>query len=550
MTEPPQPPNQPPTPSGYGHLPGPPQPGYGYPPQGANPYAQQPYTQQPPTVQQQPPAPGHGYPPPPPGAPTMPMGAAGTPPKKKTTVLIAAAVAGVLVLGAGSYFAFRGGDEDPKPPVAQESASPDAKPSGSPSVDSGDGSGNGTGEGDLNSARKQGEDKVLWLKNATIEGPGMGVDAGGQWVVGDTVVKSVWKSLVGYAVSDGKEKWTLPFPAEICAVTPQTTAEGKTVVMYREGESDTASCTQMRTVDLKTGKEVWSKEVPKEQIFDLFTSPSVAITGDTVAISRGGTASAFKISTGDKLFASTQAGDGCKPDSYVAGNGKMVALATCQDADKTAEVQGTDPVTGKKSWTFRAPKGFKVASVYSVDPLVLDLGNEEAKQRSIVVIAPDGKQTATVSGEGKFAVGCGDSGVFRSLSVCGTAVVDAGTLYLPTAPGSGEANEIVAFDLTSGKAKWRTPAGDKRTLIPLKAANGQLIVYRKAQYDKGGEILSVPAGGGTPTALLRHPSGPAAPVESSFRIPRTDYVDGRFFISSSRLLAKGKEEKLLMVFGK
>ncbi|MFC9299097.1 PQQ-binding-like beta-propeller repeat protein [Streptomyces sp. NPDC057011] len=547
MTEPPQPPNQPPTPSGYGHLPGPPQPGYGYPPQGANPYAQQPQQpqqpMQPPTVPMQPPAHGYGYPQQPPGSGPAP----GLPPKKKTTLLIAAGVAAVLVVGTAGYFAFRSGDDkDPKQPVAQGST--DAAPSGSPSVDKGDGSGNGGQEADLNAGRKQGEDKVLWLKSAKIDGPGMGVESEGQWVVGDTVVKSVWKNLTGYAATDGKEKWTLPFPAAICAVTPQTTTDGKTVVMYKDGESDTASCTQMRVVDLKTGKEVWSKEVPKEQLFDMFTSPTVAITGDTVAISRSGTASAFKVSTGDKLFASTQA-EGCKPDSYAAGNGKMVALATCLDEDKTVEIQGTDPVTGKRGWTFRAPKGFKVTSIYSVDPLIVDLGNEASKERSIAVIGADGKQTATLTAEGKFPEGCGDTGIFRSLSTCSTAVVDGGTLYLPTAR-DGKGNEIVAFDLASGKAKWRSPAGDKRTLMPVKAAGGQLIAYRKAEHDKGGEILSIPAGGGTPTALLRNPSGPAAPVESSFSAPKVDYVDGRFFISASRLLAKGKDEKLLMVFGK
>lgn len=562
MTEPPQPPNQPPTPSGYGHLPGPPQPGYGYPPQGANPYAQQPsYGQQPPAQQppqpQQPPQypqqppPGYAYPP---QLPTVPagqgLGGPGTPAKKKATVLIAAAVAGVLVLGTGAYFAFfAGGDADPKPPVAQESTPADAKPSASPEVDKGDGSGNGGGEGDLNAGRQQGEDKVLWLKTAKIDGPGMGVDTEGQWVVGDTVVKSVWKSLTGYGVTDGKEKWTLPFPAAICSVTPQTTADNKTVVMYRESEADSAACTQMRVVDLASGKEVWSKEVPKEQLFDIFTSPTVAITGDTVAISRAGTASAFKVSSGDKLFASTQA-EGCKPSSYAAGNGRMVALATCLDEDKTAEIQGTDPVTGKRAWTYRVPKSFKVTSVYSLDPLVVDLGNEATKERVITVIGPDGKQGANLSAEGKFPLGCGDTGIFRSLSVCSSAVVDGGTLYLATARDADAGNAVVAFDLSSGKEKWRTPAGAKRTLTPLKAAGGQLIAYRKAEYDKGGEILSVPAGGATPTALLRNPSGAAAPVESAFHTPRLDYVDGRFFLSVSRLTADGKDEKFLMVFGK
>ncbi|MFD3695628.1 PQQ-binding-like beta-propeller repeat protein [Streptomyces sp. NPDC058646] len=550
MTEPPQPPNQPPSPSGYGHLPGPPQPGYGYPAQGDNPYAQpSPYGQQPPAQ----PA-GYGFPPPPPGPPGMPPtvpgmhpGAPGTPPKKKTTVLIAASVAAALVVGTVAYVGFfRGDDKDPKQPVAQSSPPADEKPSASPSVDKGDGSGDGGEEADLNSGRKQGEDKVLWLKTSKIDGPGAGVEAEGQWVVGDTVVKSVWKSVTGYGATDGKEKWTLTFPAEICAVTDQMTADGKTVVLYKDGESDSANCNQIRMVDLKAGKEGWSKEVPKEGMFDLFAGSTLSLTGDTVSVNRVTRASAFKVSTGDKLFATPN--EGCQAGSYIGGNGKMIGIATCQDADRTVEVQDADPATGKSAWTFRLPKDFKVTSVYSVDPLVLDIGNEAKKERSIVVLGPDGKQRTTVTGEGSFATGCG-SAFSRSLQ-CRSGLVDSNTLYLPTAPAAGTGNEIVAFDLGTGKVKWRIPAGDKRTLVPLKAEGGQLTAYREAEYDQGGEVVTVPAAGGTPTPVLRHPSGAAAPVESSFHSPKMDYVDGRFFLSVSRLLAKGKDEKLLMVFGK
>ncbi|MFK0044950.1 PQQ-binding-like beta-propeller repeat protein [Streptomyces sp. NPDC090741] len=553
MTEPPQPPNQPPTPPGYGHLPGPPQPGYGYPQQGENPYAQQPPTQpmqpMPPMPHQ--PGPQQGHFPPPPGMPTAGMhqaGGAPQPPEKKTAVVIAAAVAGVLVLGTGGYFAFfNGGAEDPKKPVAQSSAPTDGKPSAE--ADKGDGSGNGSqGAEDLNAGRKQGEGKVLWLKTAKIDGPGMGVDSTGQWIVGDTVVKSVWKNLTAYGVTDGKEKWTLAFPTPICSVTKQTTAESKTVVMFKDGDGDSATCNQMKQVDLKAGKEGWTKEVPKEGLFDIMTSPTLGITGDTVAVSRSGTASAFKVSTGDKLFGSATA-EGCKPDSYVADKGKMIAISTCYDDDLSSEVSDADPVTGKKTWTFKLPTKYKVGAVYSLDPLVLDIGNEEKKERAIVVLGPDGKQRATVSGEGRFATEC-TNGIFRSVEVCSTTAVDGNTLYMPTVAESGKANEIVAFDLGTGKAKWRTPAGDGRILTPLGAANGQLLAYRKAESDQGGEVVSIPAAGGTPTALLRNPSGAAAPIESSFYHPLIDYVDGRFFIGVTMLSAKGTDEKLLMVFGK
>ncbi|WP_327253112.1 outer membrane protein assembly factor BamB family protein [Streptomyces sp. NBC_01244] len=559
MTEPPQPPNQPPNPSGYGHLPGPPQPGYGFPPQGENPYAQQPAPQgpygQPPQgpYGAQPPG-GYGFPPPPPhmapGAPGMPPGPPGGP-KKKLAVLIAASVAGVLVLGTGGYFAFFAGkDKGADQVIGQDTTPPaddKASPSASASVDKGDGSGNGgEEEEDLNAGRKQGESKVLWFKSSKIDGPGGGVDSKGQWIVGDTVVKSVWKSVTAYGVKDGKEKWTLTLPAVVCGVTDMT-ADGKTVVMYKNGESSSADCNQMRMIDLKAGKEGWSKEVPKEGLFDIFTSPDLALTGDSLVVNRMGTTSAFKVSTGDKLF-TNKVEEGCRPGDFVAMNGKMLAIATCQDADKTVQVMDADPVTGKGTWIYKLPKDFQVKNVYSLDPIVLDLGNGD-KERSIVVLGPDGKKRATVSGEGSFPVGCG--GLFnRSLQSCGSSNVDANTLYLPTKPDVGKPNEIVAFDLGTGKVKWRTPAGEGRTLTPLKAAGGQVVVYREAESEKGGEVLTIPAGGGTPTAVLRNPSGPAAPVESSFLSPNVDYVDGRLFVSASHLQADNKSEKFLMVFGK
>ncbi|MFE1877552.1 PQQ-binding-like beta-propeller repeat protein [Streptomyces sp. NPDC059496] len=545
MTELPQPPNQPSTPSGYGHLPGPPQQGYGFPQESENPYAQQPaYPPQPPTVAQQWPAGPDG-----PGGPGSGSGPA-SPKKNKLIVLVAAAVAAALVLGGVGYVAFSGDDEDAKP-VAQQPA--DAKPSGSPSVNEGDGKGDGKGDGenlqaDFNAGRKQGEDKVLWLKTIKVNGPGAGVASKGQWVVGDTVAKPVGKTITGYAVADGKEKWTINFPEQICGTTNgKTTDDGKAVVMYRNGESDDAECNQIQMIDLKTGKAGWSKEVAKESAFDAFLDAELAMTGDTVTVNRLTRASAFRISTGEKLFGSPT--EGCVPGRYAAGSGKLIGIATCFDADGTVEIQGTDPVTGKKTWTNRLPKGWGVSRVYSLDPIVVHLGNEATKERPIVVLGPDGQKRATLSAEGKFSIHCSDAHD-DSLQGCATAVVDAGTLYLPTTVDLGEANEIVAFDLTTGKAKWRVPAGEARTIVPLKAANGQLIAYRKAEMDQGGEVLSIPAAGGTPTVLLRHPSGPSAPIESTFFSPKIDYVDGRFFISTFRLMAQDTEEKLLMAFGK
>ncbi|MET3984086.1 PQQ-binding-like beta-propeller repeat protein [Streptomyces sp. PvR034] len=557
MTEPPSPPtppNQPAVPPGYGHLPGPPPPSaYGFPPQGDNPYAQpqqgQP-GQQPPAPQgpyAQQPQPGYGYPQP----PTAPLGmppTGPTPPRGRTQLLVTASVVVTLVLGTGAYFAFAGGDGDGKKPAAAGGSAPVTQPSGSPSVDKGDGKGgNGMSDVDLNSGRKPGEGKVLWLKTNATELPGGGGDATGQWIVGDTVVKSLFKSLIGYGVTDGKQKWKLDFPAKVCSTPYQTTTDGKVVVAFMNGESEQASCNQLKMVDLKTGQGGWTKEIPKEGMFDIMVTPSLAITGDTVTASRVGAASAFKVSTGDRLFGSNVP-EGCSPGSYAAGQGKVVAVATC--ADGIEELQGTDPVSGQKSWTYRFPQGWKVSKVYSVNPLVVDVKERDKSLRSIMVLGPDGKQRSQLSGEGQFTPRCDDPIVDRPLQDCWGIVVDAGsdTIVLPT---EGVSNELVAFDMGTGKAKWRTPAGDKRVLVPLKVEGGKLYAYNSAA-DKttGGEVISVPLGGGKPTTVLHNPSGPAAPLEHSFYTPQIAFADGRLFMSSTHITGEGKDEKFLMVFGK
>ncbi|MFF4321035.1 PQQ-binding-like beta-propeller repeat protein [Streptomyces sp. NPDC001568] len=544
MTEPPQPPNQPPSPSGYGHLPGPPQPGYGFPPQGPNPYAQQPPTVPQPPVQNG----GYGFPPPPQGMPPVPP----PPGRNKAMVLIAAAVAGVLVLGAGGYFLLAGDGDDKaaKEPVAQSPAPGDDKPSPSASVDKGDGNGaGGSYPTDLNSGRKTGEDRALWLNTVKMEGPGAGIPTQGQWVVGDAVIKTVDKSVVAYAVADGKEKWKLDLRTEICGLTGQTTPDGRTVMVVKN--DDDSNCNQMKLVDLKGGKELWSKEVVMEGLFKTATDTTVTFTGDSVAIGWMGGQSVHRLSTGDKLF-SDAGPEGCKPSDYAAGNGRMIAVATCLDADKTVEIQDADPNTGKKTWSYKLPKGFQVKAVYSVSPTVIDAQNRDTKQRGIIVLDDKGQKRNSLSGDGNFVINCGGSSTSEGLQNCGNSVVDGDTIYLGTGAELDTASaEIVAFDLNTGKVKWRTKAGDKKTFVPLKAAGGQLTAYRTgAGLDEPGEIVSLPAGSGTPKVLLKLPSGPAAKIEGSFMFAKTAYEDGRFFLSVTRLVGDGKDEKLLMAFGK
>ncbi|MEV8568198.1 PQQ-binding-like beta-propeller repeat protein [Streptomyces sp. NPDC051322] len=546
---PPAAPGQPPAPQpgyGYPQQAPPPQAGpYGYPQQAPGPYGQPP--QQGPYGQQ--PGP-YGYPQQQyAGGPVPPQGGGKGPFKGKPAVIVGAAVVALLLVGGGVYAAVGGGGDDKKP-VASDSKNP-AEPSVSASVDQGDGSGDGRKtDDDLNAGRKAGEDKVLWLKTNDVALPADGAENHGMWFTGDVVVKAMYKKVTAYGVTDGKEKWSVPIPHAICAAPRQTTSDGKIVIAYESNDTEKADCNQMQMIDLKTGKGGWKKQIPEEGSFDIMTSVELSISGNTVAASRFGLSSAFSVKDGHKVFgASTGA---CRPNAF-AGGPKLIAVESCtKDGESNAnqQVQELNPDNGKSKWTFALPAGWEVKRVYSVDPLVIYSTNEKKKSWNVSILKADGSRRSQLTTKDSFAPECGLSIISSDLQGCLGTAADANTLYLPTEVKSG-ANEIVAFDLNTGKEKWRSPAAADRTMLPLQVDGGNLVAYQEPSYDGGGAVVSIPGTGGKPQTLLQNPES-TADIENSFYSKSVSYVNGRLFIMTGQVRGKKGDttEKTMMAFGK
>ncbi|MFF9039496.1 PQQ-binding-like beta-propeller repeat protein [Streptomyces sp. NPDC014892] len=579
----PQHPQQPQQPYGYPQTPPPqgppaPGPGYGYPPQ--QPPAQPgPYTQPGPYGQPQQPGPyaqpgpynpasqaGYGYPQSQyAGAPTPPPvgggpGGSKNPFKGRPAVVVGAAVAALLVVGGAVFAVTSLGDDGEKKPVAKESTGPsgDDKPSDTPSapVNQGDGSGDGGEDldiSDLNADRKDGEAKVLWYKSAP-DAPGSGASAPGLLVTDKVAVKPAYKQLFAYNVGDGDPAWDpIEFPGKICAVTPEATADDRAVVAYQKSTSKNAECDQLQQLDLNTGAKGWSAELEKGDLFDSAHSVSLALAGDTLVVGRSQSGTAYDVKTGKKLFDKKTYGQSCYPSGF-AGGTRLVVVSSCAvTTDKEHdEVQELDPRTGKAKWTRKIPKGWKVENAYSVDPLVLYLTNEEENTWNISTFKADGSTRSQVDSDASFAPEC-DSGILSgNLAGCTGVASDANTLYLPTEEKDGT-NQIVALNLATGKEKWRvkSPAADA-VMEPVRTEGGKLIAYVEPSSDAGGRIVSFPTTGGSPapTELLRMPASAAA-IESSFYSRAIDYVDGRFYISSTLLSgADESKEKLMLAYGK
>jgi hypothetical protein len=484
--------------------------------------------------------------------PPPPTGGSRNPFKGKPGLAVGAAVVALALIGGVVFAVTSGGDDSKdKKPVAQKSD--DAKPSASTPVNPGDGSGDGGADPeDLNSGRKSGESKVLWYKEAP-NAPGSGADAPGLWITDKTVVKAAYKQVFAYNVGDGNPTWdALTFPQKICAVTPQKTADDKVVVAYESGTSDRAECNKLQQIDLNTGAKGWSGTLADGALFDSTITISMSITGKTLMVGRSQSGVAFDVGTGKKLFDKTKYGNACFPTAF-AGGGRLLSVASCDATGNNEhdEMQELDPKTGKVRWTQKFDKGWRVARTYSVDPVVVYSTNEDKKAWNISTFNSNGTFRSQVSFDEDFAPSCGWAILQRDLQGCQGVAVDSTTLYLPT-EASGGPNDVVAINLATGKEKWRVKSPADESMLPLRTEGGKLLAYVEPSYATGGQVVSIPTGGSShkPVKLLQNPASTAG-IESGFYSKIFDWVDGRFYLATTRLSGNDDaKEKLMLAYGK
>ncbi|MFI9627092.1 PQQ-binding-like beta-propeller repeat protein [Streptomyces sp. NPDC052042] len=506
---------------------------------------------------------GHGHPAPPQSPPQPSSGGGGGFFRGGRGAVVGGVLAVVLLAGAGVWFATRGagGATDP---VAKATAGPGTA---SASTDDGGTDGGGkngdTKDGDvdlraeaaeLNAERKPGEAKVLWLQNGGVDLPRNGSDVYGPWVFGDTIVKGMYRTLSGYSVADGSLKWSLDLRSKLCAAPSRASADGKVVVGVESGNGNAATCDSLQMVDLTTGEAGWHKKYKRQGVWDLLSEVAMSINGDTVTVGRTSRTDAFRVSDGAVVFGKLPGN--CQPFGFASGP-VAIAATSCQtaaDDHKEQQIQRIDPATGKVEWTYRVKKGWEVARFYSVSPLVVSL-KQEGKW-AIMLLNEDGTyRSQLVGGSDDYTTTCDDDLVSagKNLDNCLGVAADGQGVYLATKPtGDEPSNKVVAFDLNTGKAKWRATAPPGQTLMPMRVEGGKLLMYLSAGRNKGGGIASLPPTGGTPQMVLRHPVA-AATVERDLFDPRIAWLNGRSFLMPVRISGIDDEDekrmKSMVAFG-
>ncbi|KQX90718.1 MULTISPECIES: PQQ-binding-like beta-propeller repeat protein [Streptomyces] len=522
------PPGQPPTQPGYGYPQPPTQPGYGFPQGGPG----------------MPPPPGYGYP----TAPMQPQYGAPQPGnggKKFSTqmqIIVAAVVAVVLIVGAGVIYASSGGDDEGGKKTEASSAGTDGG-EGKGGSDSGLGGGSEKAPADTKSAVGFQLPHPKVTETTTVSG---------SWVTDKAYVKTGVYEIVGYDLAKGTKLWSIPLEGQLCAASRHMSKDYKTAIAFEEGKPSKAdkypSCNQVGAIDLATGKLTWSKSVTSASGGDEpVRFNEVTLSGSTVAAGGTGGGAAFNLTTGAELWKPKTDANNCYDKGYGGGEA-LVAVRKCGTYDEPQLIiQALNPTTGAPLSSYEMPAGVDYASVVSTKPLVVaaDVGDTAGDGSGISdffsIDAATGKLTVRISADAdQYAARCGSTEV----ETCGSVAVGNNRLYVPTEEheGGGEygdTNEIVAFDLTTGKlVGGRADAGDRYTLTPLRMDGANVIAYKRPPYDKGGQIVSIDGSTFKETVLMQNPDDEAVrKAETSFSFDYAEFIyeKGRLFISETMI---------------
>ncbi|QEV18532.1 PQQ-binding-like beta-propeller repeat protein [Streptomyces alboniger] len=596
MTQPPQPPQQPPNeppqggfgapqdppPGGFGAPQDPPPGGFGKAPDPSYGYPQQPPAPQtpPPAAPPAPPGPppqtqppagqptygypqapqapqapqGYGYPTQPaqpqyqqPGypqgyqqPPTMPMqpqpGGTGSGGGKKFSgqmaIIVAAVVAIALIVGGGVWYA-SSKDDDSKN-TAQGS---DSKGGGK--------KGKGGGGGDAPAGQGPAKEKAPADPTAKVvmqlPQPAVPKDqiwqATGSLLTDDTYAKSGINELNGYDPDTGKEKWSLPLSGQTCAMSRETTKDGIAAIITEEAKrnkkGDYQQCTNVSAVDLKSGKKLWTESIETNGMKATFKE--VTISGTTIAAGAGTSNGGAAWDVTGKSLWKPKVGQ-CQDVGY-AGGDQLVAVRKCGSyGDEKLKIQLLDPKTGDDKWTYPLAAGIDNAKIISTNPVVFGQDTTEITSSGVTDVfslGSNGKLRAKISLEdGKYDHDCGVNVVHD----CTSITVGNDRLYVPTRQhdGSGE-----SYNRTNEIVSFSLATGKSTSDRAVAGDNGEIFPLRM----DGGNVIAYKAHGYQKGAQIVSLDGKTMKETKLLETPSsetvTDAISGMVPESNELLYANG-----------
>ncbi|MGA4839635.1 hypothetical protein [Streptomyces sp. G45] len=424
--------------------------------------------------------------------------------------------------------------------------------------------GGGGGSGEDGTESSAAEARVL----ARIGQPKVPEMAGamGMWTTDRNFVKTGLKNISGYPLAGGKSQWKVPLSGEVCWASPEPTKDGKVAILFQDDKDDPSVCNEVGVVDLTKGELLWHKQSLNEygsaEMFD-----EVTIGGGTVAAAGTSGGAAWKLD-GTPLWKPSD--EACDIEGYAGDATKLLAVRDCGDTDHPElRVETVSPTTQKPTSTYKMPTGTEYVHVVSLDPLVLAADDGDAQGGSGISQFLTVDDSATVGKAlSRIAVGGGKHGKYTAqcpateVTGCTRLAVskDRNALYLATsdpANSTSEAkNDLVSFDLRTGKQTRRAPGSDAGRLVPVDVdEDGRVIAYQEANIirEEGGAVWQADPATLKQRKVLQHPSS-SYEMEARFDMDRRVlYAGQRLYLGADHVTEPSKVYKkaqpLAVVFG-
>ncbi|WP_158573940.1 PQQ-binding-like beta-propeller repeat protein [Streptomyces triticagri] len=302
------------------------------------------------------------------------------------------------------------------------------------------------------------------------------------WSADGIIARQQGTQLRGYDTRTGKKRWTLKPPegtSGVCALSAGTNSAGLGGLMLAT-ERNEDDCTYAGVVDLADGKVKWAKHVGR--LSDIGPA-SLSIGDEALTVTRDcHGVGQYRPRDGKSLGTRLEQDEACAHQAVHNGRHLAVHYAPAAEArdvapdwvppgDSTqahfALYEGADD---KPVWHTEAGRGGdRMNGIVSDDPVVLDITREG--HRLIQTYDAAGRPVRTFGKQLD-----GSSGVDGRQG--GGPYVQGDTLVMDDRPGAGQS----AYDLRTGKVRWRLPAGRAQALGVWK---DRLLAVRRIQ-DTGG----------------------------------------------------------------
>ncbi|MEV4332991.1 PQQ-binding-like beta-propeller repeat protein [Streptomyces sp. NPDC049597] len=337
----------------------------------------------------------------------------------------------------------------------------------------------------------------------------------GDWLVGDTVVRSRFDAVTAFDAGSGKKRWeyVVPRRADICAVS--TVADGS-VALIAYGEAGAAGstevekgkgCATVAAIDLTDGREMW--HTPRAPATgDVTAEPDLVATGGGLAVLRDSDGSrqvrerekasgrsgvhavrAFDLRTGTPRWKAAVP-KGCLPHRVAAAAKQVLAVVGCADELKLTAFA---PADGKERWT--VPLGARRAvtsadvTFLSAEPAVLRVAEGERGVNAFLAFGQDGRPQGQIDATGDYGK--------IPLDKPNKVAVDDGKLFAAAEyEDNVNLDRLVAFDLASGDEAWRAEGpGGSYDVAALHVEDGRMTVLTSSpKYGDGLMVFDAATG--------------------------------------------------------